>query len=312
MLPDLRVVTAAVVSTFFIAVSIGFYTSSRLMIETRHARSESFAPLDEAQVKRAALNWPDPFQQAEPIDLSFAVTAKAARNPVRDVTETASMAEAQPVSQAAPQAVASDQSNIRQVADAVREAAAADTAVKAPENNTATANVVVAALAAKEPEIAPALPQPALIERAAEDAGEKASPTAAQTAATSSTLPESASPAIAAPAEQSNTETVTGSITAAEDNPKSEPQPTPATIAEATATTVASLSSDETIEIFTPTQPMFVKVPLPTARPDGKPARKHVVHRPRYAARPAPVRVQQQAPQPQRPSLLPFGNLGRR
>ena len=35
MLPDLRVVTIAVISTFLFAVSVGFYTSSRLMSERK-------------------------------------------------------------------------------------------------------------------------------------------------------------------------------------------------------------------------------------------------------------------------------------
>ena len=43
MLPDLRVVTIAVISTFLFAASVGFYTSSRLMSERKPRASASRA-----------------------------------------------------------------------------------------------------------------------------------------------------------------------------------------------------------------------------------------------------------------------------
>lgn len=87
MLPDFRVVTIAVISTFLFAASVGFYTSSRLAAE-RKPRPESLAAIEENPLNRIALNWPEPVQQTQnPLDLDFAVTAKVLRNPVRDVTD---------------------------------------------------------------------------------------------------------------------------------------------------------------------------------------------------------------------------------
>jgi len=87
MLPDFRVVTIAVIATFLFAVSVGFYTSSRLASE-RKPRPESLAAIEENPLNRIALNWPEPVQQTQnPLDLDFAVTAKVLRNPVRDVTD---------------------------------------------------------------------------------------------------------------------------------------------------------------------------------------------------------------------------------
>ncbi len=86
MLPDLRVVIIAVISTFLFTVSVGFYTSSRLMNEPRKARSDSLAALEDSPINRIALNWPEPVQQSSQLDLDFAVTLNGSRNPVRDVT----------------------------------------------------------------------------------------------------------------------------------------------------------------------------------------------------------------------------------
>lgn len=85
MLPDLRVVIAAVISTFVLTAGVGFYASSRLIVDAKKS-TEAFAALEETPVNRIALNWPAPARQAEPLALDFAVTAKASRNPVRDVT----------------------------------------------------------------------------------------------------------------------------------------------------------------------------------------------------------------------------------
>jgi hypothetical protein len=85
MLPDLRIVIAAVISTFVLTVGVGFYASSRLIHEPKK-RTDSLAALDETPVNRIALSWPEPTRQPDQPALDFAVTAKALRNPVRDVT----------------------------------------------------------------------------------------------------------------------------------------------------------------------------------------------------------------------------------
>lgn len=84
MLPDLRIVIVAVISTFLFTAGVGFYTSSRFIIEPR--KSDSLVSLEDSPVNRIALNWPEPVQQARPMDLDFAVTLNGSRNPVRDVT----------------------------------------------------------------------------------------------------------------------------------------------------------------------------------------------------------------------------------
>lgn len=85
MLPDLRIVIVAVLSTFVLTVGVGFYASSRLINEPKK-RADSLAALEESPVNRIALSWPEPIRQSEPLALDFAITARALRNPVRDVT----------------------------------------------------------------------------------------------------------------------------------------------------------------------------------------------------------------------------------
>lgn len=92
MLPDLRIVIAAVISTFVLTVGVGFYASSRLISEPKKS-TDSIAALDATPVNRIALSWPAPTRQPEPLALDFAVTAKALRNPVRDVTHDFPVAE---------------------------------------------------------------------------------------------------------------------------------------------------------------------------------------------------------------------------
>jgi hypothetical protein len=92
MLPDLRIVIAAVISTFVLTVGVGFYASSRLISEPKKS-TDSIAALDATPVNRIALSWPAPARQPEPLALDFAVTAKALRNPVRDVTHDFPVAE---------------------------------------------------------------------------------------------------------------------------------------------------------------------------------------------------------------------------
>ncbi|MFN3348291.1 hypothetical protein [Pseudorhodoplanes sp.] len=89
MLPDLRIVIAAVLSTFILSMGAGFYVSSRLMPEPSK-RPEALAAFEDTPVNRIALSWPEPTRQPEPSEalaLDFAVTARVSRNPVRDVTD---------------------------------------------------------------------------------------------------------------------------------------------------------------------------------------------------------------------------------
>jgi hypothetical protein len=84
MLPDLRIVIAAVVSTFIFTVGVGFFASSRLIHEQMTARIDTKG-FDDTPINRIALNWPEPTKSERNIDLDFAVSAKGSRNPVRDI-----------------------------------------------------------------------------------------------------------------------------------------------------------------------------------------------------------------------------------
>jgi hypothetical protein len=95
MLPDLRIVIAAVLSTFVLTVGVGFYASSRLINEPKK-RPDTLASVEESPINRIALSWPEPTRQPEPQALDFAVTARALRNPVRDVTNETAPVDAQP------------------------------------------------------------------------------------------------------------------------------------------------------------------------------------------------------------------------
>ena len=101
MLPDLRIVILAVISTFLFTVGVGFYTSSRLTNEPRTARTDTFAALEDTPINRIALNWPAPVPVISSINLDFAINAIGSRNPVRDVTEEARATEPS-TAQAAP------------------------------------------------------------------------------------------------------------------------------------------------------------------------------------------------------------------
>lgn len=85
MLPDLRIVIAAVVSTFILTVGVGFFASSRLIHEQMTARVDTKGH-DDTPINRIALNWPEPTKVEPNVNLDFAISAKAAKNPVRDVT----------------------------------------------------------------------------------------------------------------------------------------------------------------------------------------------------------------------------------
>ncbi len=101
MLPDLRIVIAAIVSTFVLTVGVGFYASSRLINEPKKS-TDSLAALDSTPVNRIALSWPAPTPQSEPLALDFAVTAKALRNPVRDIPNESPVIERQAEPQTPP------------------------------------------------------------------------------------------------------------------------------------------------------------------------------------------------------------------
>ena len=167
MLPDLRIVIAAVISTFVLTVGVGFYASSRLISEPKKS-TDSIAALDATPVNRIALSWPTPTRQPEPLALDFAVTAKALRNPVRDVTHEFPVAEKPSETEAAP----------------VR-TSAIDTA-KSPVERAATSSPAAAPLASALPQtVAPvATPQSA----------------PAETATPQSAPPEAAKPEPAPPA----------------------------------------------------------------------------------------------------------------
>ena len=83
MLPDLRVVLAAVVSTFICTVAVGFYASSRLQHEP--FRTDARGGTDDSPITRIVLSWPEPMPVERNLNLDFAVTNRASKNPVRDV-----------------------------------------------------------------------------------------------------------------------------------------------------------------------------------------------------------------------------------
>jgi hypothetical protein len=85
MLPDLRIVIAAVVSTFILTVGVGFFASSRLIHEQMTARVDTKG-LDDTPINRIALNWPEPTKAERNIDLDFAISIRGSGNPVRDIT----------------------------------------------------------------------------------------------------------------------------------------------------------------------------------------------------------------------------------
>lgn len=155
MLPDLRIVIAAVFSTFVLSAGVGFYASSRLIGETKKG-ADSIASFEETPVNRIALSWPEPTRQPEPLALDFAVTAKALRNPVRDVTsEPAPVAAThEPVRKTATELPAAPRETRAEIAPAKAEAAM-------PRVEAVPAPVVTGAqTSAHEPEIRVAVNYP--------------------------------------------------------------------------------------------------------------------------------------------------------
>ena len=102
MLPDLRIVIAAVVSTFVLTVGVGFFASSRLIHEQMTTRVDTKG-FDDTPINSIALNWPEPTKVERHIDLDFAISAKGSRNPVRDVA-TAPVSAPAEKTEVAPQA----------------------------------------------------------------------------------------------------------------------------------------------------------------------------------------------------------------
>jgi hypothetical protein len=149
MLPDLRIVIAAVLSTFVLTVGVGFFASSRLIQEPKK-RTDSLAALDETPVNRIALSWPEPTRPPDQPALDFAVTAKALRNPVRDVTHDAQ----KPVQESAAKPQIAERSN-----EIARPAPQLDTSVKVEERVPVTLPAAVAPPAAP-PTVAKASPAP--------------------------------------------------------------------------------------------------------------------------------------------------------
>ncbi len=95
MLPDLRIVIAAVVSTFIFTVGVGFFASSRLIHEQMVARVDTKGA-DDTPINRIALNWPEPTHADRNVNLDFAISAPPnARVPIPTEPETAPVVQSQ-------------------------------------------------------------------------------------------------------------------------------------------------------------------------------------------------------------------------
>lgn len=181
MLPDLRIVIAAVVSTFIFTVGVGFFASSRLIYEQMTARVDTKG-FDDTPVNRIALNWPEPVKTDRNVDLDFAVSAKASRNPVRDIAPEVEQQQAQPQKVAAPSAALSTPAPAPEIAPV---------AAIAPAPATAPIPEVLA-----QPEPAPREPEATITIAKAPDPVE-AAPPAPPAPAVMPTLP--ATPSVSEP-----------------------------------------------------------------------------------------------------------------
>jgi hypothetical protein len=163
MLPDLRIVIAAVLSTFILTVGVGFFASSRLIHDQIAARLDSRT--DDTPINRIALNWPEPTSTEPQANLDFAVSARASRNPVRDVAP----ATVEPASTPAPSAVPAttvadhaapapvpEQPAASSLEPTPEPAVTADAATAAPEEETPPAIEAVATDAEAQPQEEPA------------------------------------------------------------------------------------------------------------------------------------------------------------
>jgi hypothetical protein len=161
MLPDLRIVIAAVVSTFIFTVGVGFFASSRLIHEQMTARVDTKG-FDDTPINRIALNWPEPVKTDRNVDLDFAVSAKASRNPVRDIAPDVEQQQMQAQKIAAPSATVSTPAPAPEIAPV---------AAIAPAPATAPIPEVLA-----QPEPAPREPEPTITIAKAPDPVEAAPP----------------------------------------------------------------------------------------------------------------------------------------
>ncbi|MGE3988050.1 hypothetical protein [Pseudorhodoplanes sp.] len=167
MLPDLRIVIAAVTSTFVFAAGVGFYTSS-LFIDKPKKPTEPSATAEASPIDRIALSWPEPTPQPEPLALDFAVTARALRNPVRDVTNEPIAAN--PRSQEAGEAPVRTSATRTDAADAASERPAIS-----PSVIEQTAKVEPAPVALPEP-VADPVPVPGAASNESKPAADRPAP----------------------------------------------------------------------------------------------------------------------------------------
>lgn len=285
MLPDLRIVIVTVLSTFVLSVGVGFYASSRLIGETKKT-TDSIASFEETPVNRIALSWPEPTRQPEPLALDFAVTAKALRNPVRDISgEPAPAAAApQPVRTTATEMPATGRETPAEIAPAQIEAAT-------PPVKEAPAPVVTEAQKpAAEPDIRVAVQYPPVQEL----------PTELQ----APTAP--AAPAVAAAPPVADSSATTGSIAggsrAAEPDAR---EPLPA----ASQQKLETASRPEPAEAVTDNKPAIADIPLP--KPAPKIATKKAAPKKAAAKKAArrPVRRTAPAATEPVPNFFSFFNL---
>lgn len=270
MLPDLRIVIAAVVSTFVLSVGVGFFASSRLIHEQMIARVDTKGH-DDTPINRIALNWPEPTKVERNLDLDFAISAKGSRNPVRDIA-AAPAENIKPVPQATktetPNTVSSSPAETPPSSPQTIAAAPASAPVEitaqessAPELETATALQESAAVA----------PEPAVSAEKKEDANDQ-----------EPSVPEpsgQAASAEAPSAEAPGPETPSASVAKAPD-PIEDPAPAPVEALQSTEAqqpktdtqVLVHLNENETATIestgsvATPA-PEAPEIPLPAARP---------------------------------------------
>jgi len=261
MLPDLRVVIAAVVSTFVLTVGVGFFASSRLIHEQMIARVDTKG-FDDTPINRIALNWPEPTKVERHVDLDFAISAKGSGNPVRDITSEVGQTPPPP----APSSVA------------VAPAAVSDVTAPAPEAET------IRAFESAVPVVN--APEPTQAQRPAED-----SPASAASPETP------ASPEPATPAEESaTTKTATLSETAAPPDPAAPAEVTApheeATVPQATATTIETATETRVVVYPDPPETPEATGSIAASIPSDTPAIPLPESRPKFAARPEAERAE--------------------
>lgn len=279
MLPDIRVVIVAVVSTFLFTVSVGFYTSSRLLNEPRKARSDSLASLEDSPINRIALNWPEPVQQTSQLDLDFAVTLNGSRNPVRDITNESVETQAQ-LKPPAPPATAVDSAATNQAPPTGETAAKTDepalqTAEPAPTEEPASIQAARDILAAPAAEIAPTTSGLELAMQGAEAIVAPAPPPAEGPATTALMVP--------APKPETQTENITREQAAQTEKPDTRAETKAENQSDPEETGTITVQDDD--------------IPMPQARPDGAaPTPKKSIVVTKRARK--PIRMTQRRPRP--------------